>query len=363
LLEDSWEKQRDFGKLKLPFGILASEITKSIEDDYEEDRRLFYVALTRAKKQIYLSYSQYKESGKNQNPSIFISEIDSHLIENIKFNDKSSALKTYYQFTDISHDLKPDLSQYLQDYLSNHYKFNVSHLNSYLRCPLCFYYKTILRIPQNKEKFSSFGTAIHTALSDFYQKKSKDEVIKSFEQSLKNERLPKADHKWCQENGHKILTEYYDQYVNSVKDNNITEYNFASENIVYKNIPLTGKIDLIQKDENNKINVIDFKTGNADSKYKELSFDGDYYRQIVFYKLLLDIKNDSRFQFNQGIIDFVEKSKLKKNFVRKEINVSDEDLNKLKTQIEEVYQKILNLEFFEIGKDCKDKDHLHYLLK
>jgi len=363
LLEDSWEKQRDFGKLKLPFGILASEITKSIEDEYEEDRRLFYVALTRAKKQIYLSYSQYKESGKNQNPSVFVSEIDSHLIENIKFNDKENALKTYYQFTNISNDLKPDLSQYLKDYLTNHYKFNVSHLNSYLRCPLCFYYKTILRIPQNKEKFSSFGTAIHEALSEFYQKKSKDEVIKSFEQSLKNERLPKADYQWCLENGHKILTEYYDQHLDSVKDGSICEYNFATENIVYKNIPLTGKIDLIQKAENGKINVIDFKTGNADNKYKELSSDGDYHRQIVFYKLLLDIKNDSRFQFNQGIIDFVEKSKLKKSFIRKEINVSDEDLNKLKTQIEEVYQKILNLEFFEIGKDCKDKDHLHYLLK
>jgi DNA helicase-2/ATP-dependent DNA helicase PcrA len=363
LLEDSWEKQRDFNKLKLPFGILSSEITKSIEDDYEEDRRLFYVALTRAKKQIYLSYSQYKENGKNQNPSVFISEIDSKLIENIKFNDKASALKIYYQFTDISHDLKPDLSEYLKDYLTNHYKFNVSHLNSYLRCPLCFYYKTILRIPQNKEKFSSFGTAIHAALSNFYQKKSQEKILKTFEQSLKNERLPKADYKWCLENGQKILTEYYNQYIDSVKDNNISEYNFLAENIVYKNIPLTGKIDLIEKEENGKINVIDFKTGNSDNKYKELSSDGDYYRQIVFYKLLLDIKNDSHFKFNQGIIDFVEKSKLKKSFVRKEINVTDEDLVKLKAQIEEVYQKITNLEFFEIGKDCKDRDHLHYLLK
>ncbi len=363
LLEDSWEKQRDFNKLKLPFGVLSSEITKSIEDDYEEDRRLFYVALTRAKKQIYLSYSQYKENGKNQNPSVFVSEIDSHLIENIKFNDKANALKTYYQYTDISHDLKPDLSAYLKDYLANHYKFNVSHLNSYLRCPLCFYYKTILRIPQNKEKFSSFGTAIHAALSNFYQKKSKEEVINSFEQSLKSERLSKSDYQWCLANGQKLLTEYCDQYVDSVKDDNICEHNFANENIVYKNIPLTGKIDLIEKVENGKINVVDFKTGNVDSKYKELSSEGDYYRQIVFYKLLLDIKKDSRFQFNHGVIDFVEKSKLKKSFVRKEINVSDEDLNKLKTQIEEVYQKILNLEFFETGKDCKDKDHLHYLLK
>ena len=363
LLEDSWEKQRDLNKLRLPFGILSSEITKSIEDDYEEDRRLFYVALTRAKKQIYLSYSQYKENSKNQNASIFISEIDDNLIENIKFNDKENALKSYYQFANIFNDLKPDLSEYLKDYLVNKYKFNVSHLNSYLRCPLCFYYKTILKIPQNKEKYSSFGTAIHTALSNFYLKKPQQEVIEMFEKSLKNERLPKNDYLWCLENGKKILSEYCSQYQNTINDGNECEYNFVNENIVYRNIPLTGKIDLIEKAENGKINVIDFKTGNVDNKYKELSADGDYYRQIVFYKLLLDIKNDSRLQFNQGIIDFVEKSKLKKSFIRKTINVTEEDINKLKIQIEEVYQKILNLEFFEIGKDCKDKDHLHYLLK
>ena len=363
LLEDSWEKQRDFNKLKLPFGILKSEITKSIEDDFEEDRRLFYVALTRAKKQIYLSYSQYKENGKNQNASVFVSEIDNQLIENVKFNDKAVALKTYYQFTDTSHDIKADLSEYLKDYLSTRYKFNVSHLNSYLRCPLCFYYKTILRIPQNKEKFSSFGTAIHAALSGFYLKKSQIDVIETFQQSLKSERLSKNDYLWCLDNGKKILNEYCGQYQDSVKDDNECEHNFVNENIVYKNIPLTGKIDLIERVDGGKINVIDFKTGNVDNKYKELSIDGDYYRQIVFYKLLLDIKNDSRFQYHQGIIDFVEKSKLKKSFVRKIINVTDDDLNKLKTQIEEVYQKILNLEFFEIGKDCKDKDHLHYLLK
>ena len=363
LLEDSWEKQRELNKLRLPFGILKSEITKSIEDDYEEDRRLFYVALTRARKQIYLSYSQYKENGKNQNASVFISEIDNQLIENIKFNDKENALKTYYQFANIFNDLKPDLSQYLKDYLVNKYKFNVSHLNSYLRCPLCFYYKTILRIPQNKEKYSSFGTAIHAALSGFYLKNSIKEVLEMFQQSLKNERLPKSDYLWCQELGKKILNDYYDQYKDSIKDGNVCEHNFANDNIVYKNIPLTGKIDLIERVDNKKVNVIDFKTGNVDNKSKDLSPEGGYYRQIVFYKLLLDIKNDSRLQFNQGIIDFVEKSKSKKSFIRKEINVTNDDINKLKIQIEDVYQKMLNLEFFEIGKDCKDKDHLHYLLK
>ena len=120
---------------------------------------------------------------------------------------------------------------------------------------------------------------------------------------------------------------------------------------------------MIKKVGDGLVDIIDFKTGNVDNKSKDLSSNGNYYRQIVFYKLLLDLKNDPKLQFNKGFIDFVEKSKSKKDFVKKEINVTDEDLNKLKIQIEEVYKKILNLEFFEIGKDCKDKDHLHYLLK
>jgi DNA helicase-2/ATP-dependent DNA helicase PcrA len=322
------------------------------------------VALTRAKQQLYLSYSQYKENGKSQNPSLFISEIEEKLIEAINFKDKENALKTYYQFNDFSFELKPDLATYLKSYLKNSYKFNVSHLNSYLRCPLCFYYKTILRIPQNKEKFGSFGTAVHKALSFVYiQKLSKEEILSIFDKALKDERLSKSDSKWCLENGHKIISDYYDQYIDTVKDGNISEYNFNQDNIVFDKIPLTGKIDLIEKLDNGKVKVVDFKTGNSDNKYKELSLDGDYFRQLVFYKLLLDIKNDSRFKFDKGVIDFVEKSKIKKAFLRKEFDITDQDLDKLKAQIKEVYQKILNLEFFEVGSNCQDRSHLHYLLK
>ena len=363
LIEDSWEKQRDFNKLKLPFGILKSEITKTIEDDFEEDRRLFYVALTRAKKQIYLSYSAYKENGKIQNPSVFVSEIDNNLIENIQFNNKKDALKKYYEFANSNKLLSSSLSIYLKNYLQNEYKFNLSHLNSYLRCPLCFYYKTILKIPKNKDKFSSFGTAIHNALSSFYKGLSSKEVFDVFQQTLINEKLSKSNYQWCLEKGKKILLDYQQNYQVNDGVSYECEYNLKNDNLFYKNIPLTGKIDLIERVTSRTVNVYDFKTGNVDNKYKDLSPDGNYYRQIVFYKLLLDLKNDPAYHFNKGIIDFVEKSKTKKIFIRKEINISNEDMDKLKLQIEEVYRKILNLDFFTIGKDCKDNDHLHYLIK
>lgn len=67
--------------------LLDGVIPTSIGDyiDFEEEKRLFYVALTRAKKELFLSYplSFYSDYGFFNTPSIFIESIDSMLI-NIK---------------------------------------------------------------------------------------------------------------------------------------------------------------------------------------------------------------------------------------------------------------------------------------
>jgi len=64
-----------------PTGQAGELITK---EEYEEERRLFYVALTRAEKQVYLSWAgQRYRWGKLEfcQPSPFISEIDSEWLE------------------------------------------------------------------------------------------------------------------------------------------------------------------------------------------------------------------------------------------------------------------------------------------
>ena len=43
--------------------------------DEEELRRLFYVALTRAEKHLYISYAKFRNDGKEMEPSMFIAEI------------------------------------------------------------------------------------------------------------------------------------------------------------------------------------------------------------------------------------------------------------------------------------------------
>jgi hypothetical protein len=91
--------------------------------------------------------------------------------------------------------------------------------------------------------------------------------------------------------------------------------------------------------------VIDYKTGNPDNKSSELKPDGDYHRQIVFYKLLCDLSPKFPYTMTSGEIQFVQKSSRDGKFKRNHIKVSSEDLDRLKTQIKSVYEDIQKLQF------------------
>ena len=63
--------------------VKSSETSSEIE----EERRLFYVAITRAKKQLFLSYSKKRRlfgTYRPMKPSRFVSEIPSHLIREVE---------------------------------------------------------------------------------------------------------------------------------------------------------------------------------------------------------------------------------------------------------------------------------------
>lgn len=362
VLSGKWDTASSRDLIKLPLGILKTDVTKNIgNSDMEEDRRLFYVALTRAKKQIYISYSTQTDSGREQLPSVFVNEIDPKFIETIRSSPDTEHQSLLSQFSpSIPQLASTDLIDYLHYYLSNKYRFNITHLNSYLKCPLCFFFKTILRLPQAKTRSLSFGTSVHGALAYLYKSHSTlEKFIEIFDINLKKENLSKIDFQDLQTQGHQILTDYYNHYQNQLDGNYLIEKDFKEFNVRLGEIPLTGKVDRIDILSDNKVNVVDYKTGKPDSKYKELSKDGDYFRQLVFYKLLCDNAHGFKYHVTSGSIDFVQKDN-KGEFKKSDFIITNEDTNKLSELISQTFAKITALEF-PVGCDCKDTDHLHYL--
>ena len=359
-----WELARGQNKITPPLGVLRSEpLTANIDLELEENRRLFYVALTRAQNQIYLSYTKINPEGREQPPTRFLSEIDPQFIEIQGPDSKIETKALISQFSPKEPKiLSADLHDFLKYFFAHHYRLNISHINSYRKCPFCFFINTILRLPISKSNSLSFGTSVHGALAYLHstpKTPSLDELLVIFDKNLARELLTPADLITLSKRGHEALSTYYEHYKNEFGGKCLVEHDFKPYLANIDSIPITGKIDKIEILSGHNVNVVDFKTGNPDNKYKELKPDGDYFRQLVFYKILADHSPGFAYSVVSGTIDFVE-TKVNGTFARHSFKITPEAITNMEKVIKDVYSKITSFKFSP-SADCSDPDHLHHL--
>ncbi len=349
-----WGNPKNINKIRLPHGILKTEFQTS-EEINEEERRLFYVAMTRAKNTVHISYSKTNNDGRELVPSMFINEINPDLLEKVSTeeieNEALERLKTIF-LEPIQKDGEKDLEDYLLTLLED-YQLNVSHLNNYLRCPWIFYYKNLLQVPSAKEKTQSFGTAIHKTLQDLVRTKESTNLLINFEKHLRDEILNEVDFKETLEHGKKIITEYWNNYARTFNFNSEVEYDFKKKHVLFEAVPITGQIDKIEiiDQEKKLVNLVDYKTGNPKNAKEKLKRGEDYWRQMIFYKILCDNCTFFPYKMVSCEIDFVQKDKDSGEFKKTPIQIEEEDLEILTTQIKDSYKEIKSLEFLKFSPD------------
>ena len=120
---------------------------------------------------------------------------------------------------------------------------------------------------------------------------------------------------------------------------------------------MTGFIDKVEiyKDH---VHVVDYKTG----KYKsdklrhpkgEDEPGGDYWRQLVFYKMLIDSDKKYGWIMSTGKIAFIEPDRKSQEFTTKELVVTPDDTNVVGKQIVDTMDKI---KAYDFNKTCDDKE-------
>ena len=151
--------------------------------------------------------------------------------------------------------------------------------------------------------------------------------------------------------GTKALSGYYDTYKKDFSGKVLNE--LSIRDVVLSGIRLTGKLDKVELGENNEVNVVDYKTGRVRSRNeiegKTKNATGDYKRQLVFYKLLLDSHKKGRYVMTSGELDFVEPSSRGK-YKKEKFLISNKDVEELKKVILRVTEEIIGLKFY--NKTC-----------
>jgi DNA helicase II / ATP-dependent DNA helicase PcrA len=364
-----WEKKKNNNKGYAFPDTLFSSLPSGNKD--EELRRLFYVALTRAEKNLAISFVKIKPDGKDAEQSMFIAElIEANNLEIKPILLQQEELMEYEVLNFLPQ--VPEIEKAEEDFISSileKYVMNVTSLNNYLDCPLGFYFKNLIRIPSGKSEALEFGSAIHFALQKLFEEMQKSEkqqfpskekmldLFKWYMQRHRENFTLEAFNRRM-EQGEIVLGNYYDHYMEKCNKIVAVERNIKN---VMNGIPVKGKIDKMEFN-GKEVNVVDYKTGdvnNLKTKKKLLapSADnpngGDYWRQAVFYKILIDNVDGKDWKVVSSEFDFVEPDKTK-GFQKRKIFIEPADITTVKQQITEVWNRIQARDFYTgCGKeDC-----------
>jgi DNA helicase-2/ATP-dependent DNA helicase PcrA len=154
-----------------------------------------------------------------------------------------------------------------------------------------------------------------------------------------------------------VLRNYYDKYINTWNKVVAVERNIRG--VVVNGVPLKGKLDKLEFN-GKEINVVDYKSGDIDKAIPKMKPPNDndpnggaYWRQAVFYKILVDNYEQKDWKVISTEFDFVEPDK-KKEYRKEKIVINPADIETVKQQIKDVWEKIQAREFYTgCGKeDC-----------
>lgn len=359
-IKDNWEPRSRRSGNRFPF---PETLTFSGEEDaLEARRRLFYVAITRAKETLHLSYSNQDNNGKGLERTAFIDEIIDTATFSIQKKELPAAQLVEAQtllLLESEFKIPLENAEILNSLLEG-FTLSVSSMNKYLRCPLNFYYENVLKVPVVASDAANYGTAMHNALQRGFEKMllskrkifpAAAEFVRLFEHEMHKlyGSFSKTEYDRRMEMGKLYLLEYVQQYSPTWPKKVRVEMNF--KNVELEGVPITGTIDRLEFKDNSIAHIVDYKTGSqSGSKLsrptKANKIGGNYWRQLIFYKILYENYRSATHEIKSAEISYLQPN-AQGEYISKNIEIRAEDVKTVKQLIIETWQKIQAHEFQE----------------
>lgn len=320
-----------------------------VEDD---ERRLLYVAMTRAKLCLRLSSSDQNQDGKEQTSSRFLTGLREELLAH---GDNEAFIGSFSPVQDlVSLDPLPITTELILETLSDR-GFSPTALNNYLKSPWEYFYRNVLRVPQIKTTELQFGSAVHFVLDSLVRQKiakgeefTVNDIKELLSVGLSREAITTEEFTRLHERGLEALLVYTEQLGATSDMNSRTEVKLEGEIETglpsYPLLKINGTLDRVDYEGGAIARVVDYKTGKPKTRgfIEGTTADstGDYKRQLTFYALLLSLQEDDAKHCRTGVLSFVEPDTHGK--IKEEVfTITDEEIEALKVELISVTAEIL----------------------
>jgi len=334
-------------------------------DTFDERLRLFFVAMTRAKAALTLSYATSDESGKELLRASFLVQSPWQAIIKPADTQVPALLEKEKRlwYGPLVNPITNELKALLQPMLET-YKLSSTHLNTFLDVsrggPQAFLMQNLLRFPASVSPNAGFGLAIHATLQRAHahlaatgSQRPLEDILHDYEQHLREQHLDEDDFQQFLQKGSDVLSTFLEAKYNSFAKTQRAELSFAGQNVYLGAAHLTGTLDLVDIVDDT-ITITDYKTGKAASSwtgrtdYEKIKLHR-YKQQLMFYYLLiLHSRSYSTLRINKAVVQFVEPTKTGE-IIALEAQFSREDLERFARLIQVVWGHITTLDLPDIS--------------
>ncbi|MDI6751824.1 MAG: ATP-dependent DNA helicase [bacterium] len=248
--------------LEIPSSLIKDTLPSG-DFHLQEERRLFYVGLTRAKNELYLTAAKdYGGKALRKRSRFVLEALDIPKEEKIK---KTPFLSQLAYFSERPQQEIPEEKEGI-------ITLSYYQIDDYFTCPLKYRYVHILKGLIQRHHTVVYGSALHSAVSFYFMRKkeampvSLDEVIKVFEGSWLSEGFISREHEEMRmASGKKAICRFFEDEEKKGRIPTYIEQSFKV--MVGQDIKLIGRFDRVDID-GDEVTIIDFKSSELTEKDK-----------------------------------------------------------------------------------------------
>lgn len=192
---------------------LVKDILPSGDFHLQEERRLFYVGMTRAQRELYLTSARDYGGVRPRKVSRFVLEaLDLPQVD--AADHRASSVETIHR-----HAPPANGQQSLEGVVPPEQPLILSYrqVDDYDICPLKYKYTHILRVPLLRDHRVVYGSAIHEAIREYHRRKARrqpiafEDLLRHFEHAWVNEGFISREHEDQRLNeGRQVLAQFYE---------------------------------------------------------------------------------------------------------------------------------------------------------
>ncbi len=283
LVQGKFPLPRRSQQIELPDNLIK-EVLPSGDFHLQEERRLFYVGMTRAREELYLTSAEDYGGRRLRKASQFVFEALGRKPDELPEKKKTAAIESIKRFAPAKEMPAAGLLKIPEDKLVS---LSYYQIDDYLTCPLKYKYVNILRVPIMEHHTVVYGRAMHEAVSQYLlhklegRKFDMEDLLGCFESGFDPQGFLDAAHQ--QERfrcGKEALARFYKDEQERKSSPKFIEKDFS---FIIGDNKITGRFDRIDMEKDGAV-IMDFKTSGiktqkeADKRVKES-------KQLALYAL------------------------------------------------------------------------------